>query len=156
MTDAQDLKIDPQDLKDYMLKEVDVIQGIINRMANNSFLIKGWTVTLVVVALLLEGSKYQVAAAAIPLIGFWGLDAYFLYIERLYRERYKCVIEHRLTSDKDILSMDFTRFKYSEKNKKGVRYRDTFFSSTLIAFYGIVIALTMTIVIAPLVVTLMT
>lgn len=115
MTDAQDLKIDPQDLKDYMLKEVDVIQGIINRMASNSFLIKGWTVTLVVVALLLEGSKYQVTAAAIPLIGFWGLDGYFLYIEKLYRELYKCVIEHRLTSDKDILSMDFTRFKYSEK-----------------------------------------
>lgn len=36
------------DKKDLLFKEVDIIQGIINRMWTNSFTIKGWTVMLVV------------------------------------------------------------------------------------------------------------
>ena len=66
-------------LKEYMFKEIDIIQDIINRMAFNSFLIKGWTVTLVSVALLLKGNTYQVLIAFIPLLAFWYLDAYFLW-----------------------------------------------------------------------------
>ena len=66
-------------LKEYMLKEVDIIQEIIRRMAFNSFMIKGWAITLVVVALLLKGTEYQVWIAFIPLLAFWFLDAYFLW-----------------------------------------------------------------------------
>lgn len=29
------------------LKHLEMIQAVINRMANNSFMLKGWTVTLV-------------------------------------------------------------------------------------------------------------
>ena len=38
-------------------KEIDLIQGCINRMAQNSFLIKGWTVTLFAVILALLPEK---------------------------------------------------------------------------------------------------
>jgi hypothetical protein len=31
-----------ENLKEFMLKEIDVIQDIIKRTASNSFLIKGW------------------------------------------------------------------------------------------------------------------
>ena len=59
-------------LKEYMLKEIDIIQDIIKRMAFNSFIIKGWAITLVVVTLLLKGTeKYQVWLAFIPLLVFW-------------------------------------------------------------------------------------
>jgi len=34
-------------------KEIDLIQGIINRMANNSFLLKGWIISLIAVILAL-------------------------------------------------------------------------------------------------------
>lgn len=34
-------------------KEIDLIQGVINRMAQNSFLLKGWTITIIVAVLAL-------------------------------------------------------------------------------------------------------
>ena len=37
--------------KAIMDKEIDLIQGCISRMAQNSFIIKGWAITLVAVAL---------------------------------------------------------------------------------------------------------
>jgi len=46
-----------QTLKEYMLKEIEIIQAIIKRMAFNSFMIKGWAITLVVVTLLLRGTE---------------------------------------------------------------------------------------------------
>ena len=39
--------------KAIMNKEIDLIQGCISRMAQNSFVIKGWAITLVAVALAL-------------------------------------------------------------------------------------------------------
>ena len=38
-------------------KEIDLIQDCIKRMANNSFLIKGWTVSLIAVVLALAKDK---------------------------------------------------------------------------------------------------
>jgi hypothetical protein len=66
------------DLNEYMLKEVDLIQNIIKRMASNSFMIKGWTITLVVATLLLKDDNSKILIAYIPLIAFWYLDSYFL------------------------------------------------------------------------------
>ena len=50
-----------ESLKEYMLKEIEIVQDIIKRMAFNSFMIEGQTITLVVITLLLKGAeKYQV------------------------------------------------------------------------------------------------
>lgn len=76
-----------------MLKEIDITQDIIKRMASNSFMIKGWTITPVVATLLFKGNKMQVFIAFIPLIVFLFLDAYFLWQERLYRELYNWVTD---------------------------------------------------------------
>lgn len=69
---------------DLFIKEVELIQKVIDRMARNSFLIKGWTVTLVAVALLLKGGWHQVLIAFIPLAVFYGtigaLTAVYLII----------------------------------------------------------------------------
>jgi len=105
------MKYSKEELKEFMLKEVDIIQDIIKRMAFNSFMIKGWTITLVAVSLLLRGSKYQVFIAYIPLLIFWFLDAYFLWQERLYRRLYNWVIQHRLETDKYLFDMNAYRFK---------------------------------------------
>jgi hypothetical protein len=70
------------------------IQDIINRMASNSFLLKGWAVTLVVAILTLSAdSKLQKAIpiSYIPVIMFWYLDSFFLRQERLYRCLYSNV-----------------------------------------------------------------
>jgi len=120
-----------ENLKEYLLKEVEVIQGIINRMAFNSFLIKGWTITLVVVALLLKGAKHQVWIAFIPLFVFWFLDAYFLWQERMYRKLYDWVTINRLKSEENLFNMNAYRFKDEVQTKIGIM-----FSITLGWFYG--------------------
>jgi len=99
-----------ENLKEYLMKEVDIIQGIINRMAYNSFLIKGWAITLVVGTLLLKGNKYQVFIAFIPLIVFWILDGYFLWQERMYRKLYEWVMKNRLNTEEYLLDMNAYRF----------------------------------------------
>jgi len=118
-------------LKEFMLKEIDVIQGIIKRMAFNSFVIKGWAITLVVVTLLLKGANYQVWIAFIPLLVFWFLDSYFLQQERLYRKLYKWVIHNRPNTEEYLFDMATYRFKDEVQS----RFR-IMFSITLGWFYG--------------------
>ena len=132
------MKYSKEELKEFMLKEVEIIQDIIRRMAFNSFMIKGWTITLVAVVLLLKGSKYQVFIAYIPLIVFWFLDAYFLWQERLYRRLYKWIIQHRLETDEYLLDMNAYRFKDEEQSKLRIM-----FSITLGWFYGSILILTL-------------
>ncbi len=121
-----------ENLKEYMLKEIDIIQDIIKRMAFNSFMIKGWAITLVVVTLLMKGTeKYQVWLAFIPLLVFWFLDAYFLWQERMYRKLYEWVINNRLKTEEYLFDMNAYRFK----NEVQSRFR-IMFSITLGWFYG--------------------
>lgn len=119
-------------LKDYMFKEIDIIQDIIKRMALNSFLIKGWTVTLVSVTLLLKGNAYQVWIAFIPLLTFWYLDAYFLWQERVYRKLYEWVVHNRLETDNYLFDMKAApRFGETIQSKCRIMV-----SESLLIFYG--------------------
>lgn len=132
---------DEKNLKDYLMKEIDTIQSIINRMSNNSFLIKGWAITLIVGTLLLErtllvDSKLQISMAFIPLLAFWFLDAYFLWQERMYRELYKWVVNNRLKTDEHLFDMNAYRFEDNIDSK----FR-TMFSITLAWFYGSIVIL---------------
>jgi len=123
--------MDKESLKEYMLKEIELIQDTIKRMAFNSFIIKGWAITLVVVALLLKGTNYQVWIAFIPLLVFWFLDAYFLWQERLYRKLYEWVVNNRLNTDEYLFDMNAYRFKDTVQSRIRIM-----FSITLGWFYG--------------------
>jgi len=103
-----------EELREFMIKEIEIIQDIIKQMASNSFTIKRWTVALVVVTLLLRGSKHQVLIAFIPILVFWFLDAYFLRRERLYRRLYNWVIKNRMSTDDYLFDMNAYRFKNEE------------------------------------------
>jgi len=129
--------IEKGQIEKFFMEEIKVIQDIIKRMAFNSFMIKGWAVTLVVAALLLRGDKYQVLIAFIPLVVFWFLDAYFLQQERLYRELYKWVIENRLKTSDYLFDMNAHRFKDKVQSRLRIM-----FSITLGWFYGCVGILT--------------
>lgn len=75
------------------------IQGVINRMAANSFLVKGWTVALVAALLAIAADKVTFSyllVVSVPVILFWGLDTYYLTQEKLYRELYKDVAKKNL------------------------------------------------------------
>lgn len=123
--------------KECMMKEIDTIQGVINRMASNSFLMKGWAITLVSVTLLLKGENYQVYIAFIPLITFWYLDAYFLRLERAYRKLYSWVIKNRLKTDELLFDMNANGRFGSEVQSRWRIMR----SETLGIFYGSILVL---------------
>ena len=79
---------------DNKIKHLDMIQGIINRMAKNSFALKGWAVTLVAGVFALtakDAEKLYYLIAYAPILIFWGLDSYYLLQERLYRSLYNRV-----------------------------------------------------------------
>lgn len=132
--------MEKEELKEYLMKEIDTIQSIINRMSSNSFLIKGWTITLVVGTLLLErsmleGSKLQIFIAFIPLLVFWFLDTYFLWQERMYRKLYDWVIANRLKTDENLFNMNQYRFRNEVSSRSRIM-----FSVTLGWFYGSIFA----------------
>ena len=132
------MQLSKEERRELMLKEVEIIQAIIRRMAFHSFFIKGWTVTLVAVVLLLRGTPYQALIAYVPLLVFWFLDAYFLWQERLYRRLYNWVIRHRWETDEHLLDMNAYRFKGEEQPLWRVM-----FSLTLGGFYGSLLVLTL-------------
>jgi hypothetical protein len=74
------------------IEHLKLIQAVITRLAQNSFTYKGWTLTLVtaLIALSVEeiSSPYLLAVALLPTLAFWGLDAYYLRQERLFRALY--------------------------------------------------------------------
>lgn len=73
------------------LKHLELIQGIINRMASNSFALKGWAVTLVAGIFALaskDTDKIYFLIAYVPIVVFWFLDSYYLLQERLFRSLY--------------------------------------------------------------------
>ncbi len=81
-------------------KELDLIQNIITRMSNNSFLVKGWTITLIS-ALIVFGKDvimvkanglYYLITIMLIVIPFWWLDAFFLHREKIFRKLYHKVI----------------------------------------------------------------
>lgn len=119
--------------KEDMFQEFKLIQNVIERQADNSFKIKGWTVTLVVVALIFRTEDFQVIAAFLPLIGFWGLDAYFLRQEKKYRKLYNWVRDNRPDDDSRLFDLDASRFE-----DEVASVSETMLTPSLLGFYGII------------------
>ena len=118
---------------DKKMKHLELVQGVINRMAGNSFMLKGWAVTLVAGIFSLAGNdadKMYFLVAYVPVIFFWCLDAYYLLQERLYRSLYDKV---RQTEDDDI---DFCLKATTEEFDSNKNcYSNCFFSTTELWFY---------------------
>ena len=101
------------------IKHLEMIQEIIKRMASNSFMLKGWTVTLIAGIFVLstkDADKLYFFIAYIPILVFWGLDSYYLLQERLYRSLYDKV---RTLNENDIdFSMKATKKLFKSTNNK--------------------------------------
>ncbi|QSQ17925.1 hypothetical protein [Myxococcus landrumensis] len=69
-------------------KRAEILQGIITRMAQNSFTIKGWAVTIIAALLAFankDTERHFALLAIYPSVVFWGLDAYYVMKERHFR-----------------------------------------------------------------------
>jgi hypothetical protein len=113
------------------IKHLEFIQGVVNRMAANSFLIKGWCITLVSALFALaakDANVRYIIIAYIPVLVFWILDGYYLWQERLFRGLYNQI------RVKDESSIDFSM---DTKTFEGGRntWMKSIFSKTLCIFY---------------------
>ena len=110
-------------------KHLELIENIISRMANCSFLIKGWTLTIVaaVFGLAAKDSNIKFIIIAYIIIPcFLILDAFYLSKERQYRSLYDKV---RKSSDSDF-SMNTSEFNNGKNT-----WINTIYSKTLNLFY---------------------
>lgn len=87
---------------------LQLIQDVINRMAKNSFIVKGWTITvlggLTTLFIANQDKSWNYNLLVLILVCtflFWGYDAYYLKLERKYRKLYETV------SKKDATEIDF-------------------------------------------------
>lgn len=112
------------------MRHLEMIQGIINRMASNSFMLKGWAVTLITGIFILsdtDADKLFFIVAYLPIVVFWCLDSYYLCQERLFRKLFNNVCENN--NNKNI---DFS-LKTSKYNLK--EYLKCVVSITELCFY---------------------
>ena len=126
------------------VKHLELILGVVNRLAGNSFLIKGWSVTLTSALFALAAARSDrrfVLLSYFPVIMFWVLDSYFLYQERLFRKLYDNI---RIATTSDF-SMDTTEVKGNAKT-----WTQTAFSTTLLIFHGTIVCVILIIMFAVL------
>lgn len=115
---------------------LQMIQGVVNRLSHNSFLLKGWSVILVSAMFALAAKDAKVVfiyLAYFPAISFWGLDGYFLHQERLFRALYDHV---RSLDEKDV---DFS-MNTSILKEKVASWSAVTLSKTLVVFHGVILA----------------
>jgi hypothetical protein len=93
-------------------KHLEFIQAAVTKLAQNSYLLKGWTITLVAATFALSlsvTSAWLVAIALLPTVAFAILDAYYLRQERLFRALYN---DARLNPDGvEAFSMDTSPYQ---------------------------------------------
>jgi hypothetical protein len=113
-------------------KHLEMIQGVINRMASNQFLFKGWSITLIAAIATFTAKGNSPSLMAIPIVAtllFWFVDAYYLMLERAFRKLYEAVVA---TDEDDIdFSMDIA--------DRGIGFTDwfrTLWRPVMVLFYG--------------------
>lgn len=103
-------------MTDKKIHHLEMIQSNISRMASNSFIIKGWAVTLVAGVFALASDDVEKGfffVAFIPIIAFWLLDSYYLMIEKRYRILYQRV---RFVPDDDVdFDMDASKYAAADQ-----------------------------------------
>lgn len=113
------------------LKHLEFIQAVIARMATNSFLFKGWAITVAAALSGFAAVNSKVALLLIALIStamFWALDAYYLWLERGF------VALHNRVAAKSETEIDFSMV--IDKTEAFRRWLRTCRRYHLLAFYG--------------------
>ncbi len=126
------------------IKHMEMIQAVVARLASNSFLMKGWALTLsgAFLGFAVNNDDSGIAAAGLlPILAFWALDTYYLRAERLFRALFE-----RVRSSGDLVE-PFFMGATSETFTTGVApdvasWRKTLGRPTLSGFYGALIGAT--------------
>jgi hypothetical protein len=124
----------------HLLKHLEFLQTNISRMGAYSFVTRGWAITVAAAAVaLVPGSTALRASllALVPVLLFWGLDAYYLRQERLFRKLYDRVRSDPVRPPSEVdFSLD-TRLVCGEVSG----WVATCASKTILPFYGSLVVL---------------
>ena len=132
------------DREDILEKEIDLIQNCIARMGQNSFNVKGWLIGLIIAVIALLPESIDISVICLIIIGttvvFWGLDAFYLKIEKLYRWKYEWVIEKRMSTEDYAYNLNPYQKEMWLLNPNNTPRKEPFFvrimfTQTLIPFY---------------------
>jgi len=118
------------------IKHLEFIQSVINRMGHNSFVLKGWSVTLVAAIFVLAAKNADegyTLFAILPGLAFWGLDAYYLRQARLFRKLYDGV--RKGERDDDQYTMNTADYAADVPS-----WWSTAWSGTVAGLHGMIIA----------------
>ena len=118
------------------IEALRLVQNTIARLAGNSFKLKGWTVTVVVLAMALSDDIITQYVAFVPTLMFWLLDSYYLHQERLFRRLHASIVENSSSDFSNIFNFDLSKFK------KKFDYMKAATSVSEIGFYLPIAALT--------------
>lgn len=119
------------------VKHLEMIQQVINRMANNCLNIKGWLIAIITAGFIFiskDYSRYGILVSLILIIGFSFFDAKYLQYERKYRELYKIICKFEKTD----FSMNINRIDIKKVEK--CKYIKCYFSISILLPYFILIA----------------
>jgi len=119
-------------------KHLEFIQNVISRMNSNSFLIKGWTITLISALFALAAKDANINYVLITYIVipiFWLLDGFYISKERQYGDLYKEVA----IKEENSIDYNMDPSNYCEGNRTWIA---GILSKTLIPFYGISFVIT--------------
>lgn len=124
-------------MTDDQRKHLEFIQAVITRQAGNSFLVKGWALTVASAFYGYAVNKDSPWVAVIGLLvaGTFGyLDAFYLRQERLFR----CLYLDAISSPSAVPAFSMITNPY--KDNVGSRWRDVVTSRPLMIFFGILIS----------------
>ena len=131
-------KTTPDDKRSHL----EFIQGVINRLSSNTFLFKGWSITIigaVFTAMIATNNNDFLWLILGIVLMFWAIDAYYLMLERGYRKLYEQVAE--TSSEKIDYGMNIGQFiKFSA-------WLEALRRPVLLLFYGVVLVVVVGIIV---------
>jgi hypothetical protein len=121
--------MDPQ-----KIKHLEIIQAVVNRVAGNSFSIKGWSVALISGLFALSAKDHDrryILISYFPVVMFWILDGYYLFQERLFRKLYD-----KNRTDQNTIS-DYS-MSTAGLEDEATSWASAIFSKTILLFHGVI------------------
>ena len=131
-------------IEDNRIKHLEMIQAVIGRLGNDSFLVKGWAITVAGAFFgfaVNSDQAYLALVSVVPTVFFWNLDAYYLWAERLFRILYDDVRTSATVTPffMAATSDDFVKAARQRKTNIPTRW-EIFRSTTIWRFYTAIVA----------------
>jgi hypothetical protein len=119
------------------IEHLKFIQSVISRLNTNSFMIKGWSITVISAFLALyanSGNYKYILSAIFPTIIFWFIDTYYLQQERKFKSIYNDVAG--LTPENSRILVRSFEMPIDKYIGGKFQYHTVFLSKTIWPFYA--------------------